>query len=76
MDSRARLTIPDVAEVVVALAFLGGLAKVWYDGLESAAGYSIMNPGATYVWQLFFPLAILVLLGVIYKKATAGGGRA
>ena len=71
---RGRLTIPDLAEALVALAFLGGLAGVFYSGLNSASGYSIFGTGEQYVWQLFMPLAVVVMLAVIYRKATAGGG--
>lgn len=72
--TRGRLTIPDLAEFIFAIAFLGGLATVFYTSLDSAAQY--LSPGAAYVWQLFYPLAALVLLAVVYRKATAGGGGA
>jgi len=69
---RGRLTIPDLAEFVFAIAFLGGLATVFYTSLDSAAPF--LSTGAAYMWQLFYPLAALVLLTVLYRKATAGGG--
>lgn len=71
---RGRLTITDLAGVLVSIAFIGALAPVFYDGLDRAAGYEIFGTGAAYLWQVFMPLAAIVLLGVIYAKASAGGG--
>lgn len=71
-DSRARLTIPDIVEVAVALAFFGGLSSVFFAGLDDAAQY--LSAGEAYAWQLIPPLMALVLLAVVLRKATAGGG--
>lgn len=72
LDTRGRLTIPDLVEILFALAFLGGLAVVFFQGIRRATPH--MSVGATYAWQLFYPVAVLVLLSVVYRKAAAGGG--
>lgn len=72
MSDRGRLTIPDLVEALIALAFLGGLSGVFFAGLDNAAQY--LSPGEAYVWQLIPPVMALVLLAVVLRKATAGGG--
>lgn len=69
-DTRGRLTLPDLAEILAALAILGGLASVFYGSLDNAAQY--LSTGEAYMWQLFFPVAVLVLFAVIMQKARAG----
>lgn len=72
MDRRGRLTLADLAEATVVIAFLGGLASVFFTSLDGAAPY--LSPGEAYLWQLVYPLMAVVLLLVIWRKATAGGG--
>lgn len=72
MDERGRLTLADVAEATVVIAFLGGLASVFFTSLDDAAPY--LSVGEAYLWQLVYPLMAVVLLAVIWRKATAGGG--
>lgn len=70
-ETRARLTIADLMHVVLAVAILGGLAPIYYESLNHAAPH--LTTGGGFLWQLFYPVATLVLFGVIWRKAAAGG---
>lgn len=72
MDARARITLPDVLFLLMSLAFLGALYPVFMDGFRE--NVSIMSTGTAYLLQMVLPLAVLVLLSVIYVKAIAGSG--
>jgi hypothetical protein len=69
-DERARLTLPDLAYVLASIAFLGALYPVFWDSVQGRLGE--LSTGTVYLLQLVLPLALLVLLYVIYIKATAG----
>jgi len=55
---------------LMSLAALGALYPVYYDALNQHVGG--FPTGAAYLFQLFLPLALLVLLSMIFVKATAG----
>lgn len=69
-DHRGRLTVPDVVFVLASVAILGALAPVFYDALRGNTAE--MTTGTLYLFQLIIPFALLVLLSMIYVKATAG----
>jgi hypothetical protein len=69
-DDRARITLPNVVLWLAALAFLGALAPVFYSSLESAVGET--STGALLLYRLLPSLAVLILITVIWRKATAG----
>lgn len=71
MAERARITLPDLVYILFALAFLGALYPVFFEALDMQAPN--MMTGSVYIYQLILPLALLVMLTVIYVKATAGG---
>jgi hypothetical protein len=70
---RARITIPNLLFWLMAMAFLGALAPVFFDALQAAT--SEVGQGTLLMYQLLFPVAILVLIGVIWRTATAGANR-
>lgn len=70
MDDRARVTIGDVVTTLVALAALRGLYPVYRDMLEAHD----IGEGPEALLATLLPLAILVLLGVVYTKAGVGAG--
>lgn len=72
MDRRARLTLPDIVFVTFSIAVLGALVPVWFARFE--ANLSWLSAGEAYVWRLVVPLAVVVLLLGVWRKATAGGG--
>jgi len=67
MDSRARLTLPDVMFVTMSFAFLAALYPVFAESYRSNVG--LLDPGSRLLYQALLPLALLVLLTVIYVKA-------
>jgi hypothetical protein len=69
-DKRGRLTVPDVLFLLMSLAFFAPLTLVFYDGLDMSASY--LGTGTGYLYQLLPPLAILVLLSVVYVKSIGG----
>jgi len=71
--SRARLTIPDVAYLLMSLAILGALYPVWQSGF--VANIDEVSTAAAWLWRLMLPLALLVLFSMIFLKATAGVSR-
>jgi len=73
MDERARLTVPDIAFLLGTVAMVGALYPVFADGYDKMV--SEMDPATAMLWQLFLPLMILVIFGVLYRKAVAGGAR-
>lgn len=72
MDRRARITLPDVLFLLMSLAFLAALYPVFRTFFERNAGE--FSSGAAFIWQLTLPLAILVFLTLMYRKAVAGAG--
>lgn len=70
MDPRARLTIPDVLFILLSVGVLGALYPVFFDLLEQ--NVDSMGTASEWLWQLFLPLAILVLLSVLWVKTTRG----
>ncbi|RDZ65976.1 hypothetical protein C5B90_06410 [Haloferax sp. Atlit-12N] len=70
MGSRGRITVPDVVYTTATLAFVGALAPVFYDGLDANAGQ--LGTGEAFLFQLIGPLLALVLMSVIWFKATRG----
>ncbi|QLD84611.1 hypothetical protein HWV23_02710 [Natronomonas halophila] len=71
-DTRGRLTVPDIAFLTFSIAIVAALYPVFWERLQANVG--VMSTGTAYLFQLILPLAVLVLLGVIFVKATAGGG--
>jgi hypothetical protein len=70
MDQRGRLTVPDIVFITFSLAILGSLYPIFWDRLQANIG--TMSTATAYLFQLVLPLAVLVLLGMVFKKATAG----
>lgn len=68
--TRARITIPDLVYILMSFAALAALYPVYSDFYDSHVGS--MGPGAAWLWQLFLPMAILVIFSVIWLKATQG----
>lgn len=73
MDERARLTMPDVVQLLVGFAFATPLLLVFFDALGSNAG--TMSTGAVWMWRLVPGFLILVILSVIYLTSVGGVGR-
>lgn len=71
MDARARLTVQDVVYSLMSLAFFAVLFTVLADGLEANVGE--LTTGEAYLFQLIAPMAILVLMSVIWVTAVRGG---
>lgn len=69
-DDRARITLPNVVMFLAALAFLGALSPVFYDSLQGSVGQ--VNTGTLLLFRLLPAGAILILITVIWRKATAG----
>jgi len=70
MMDRGRLTVPDIVYITATLAFVGALAPVFYNGLDANAGE--LGTGEAYLFLLIGPLLTLVLMSVIWFKATEG----
>lgn len=71
MDTRARLTIPDVMFLLFSVAILGALFPVFQDLMNKHA--ASMSTGEAYLLQLVLPLIIVVLFSVVFVTAIAGG---
>jgi hypothetical protein len=69
MDQRGRLTLPDVMFVTMSFAFLAALYPVFAESYRFADQF--LAPGSRLLYQAILPLALLVLLTVIYVKAGA-----
>lgn len=69
-DTRGRLTVPDIAFVTFSLAIVAALYPVFWDRFQANLG--VMSTGTAYLFQLILPLLVLVMLGTVYVKATAG----
>jgi hypothetical protein len=67
---RARITIPNLLFWLMAMAFLGALAPVFFEALRAAS--SEAGEGTLLMYRLLFPIAVIVLMGVIWRTATAG----
>lgn len=70
-NTRGRLTIPDIARVVAALAVIGALWPVVSWGLDDQAG--AMSAGESLLFQILLPATICVLLALSYRAALGGG---
>ena len=70
MTDRGRLTLPDLAHFLFAVACLGALAPVFFASLEHNS--SLMGTGELYLWQMVVPVAVLVLFGLIWYKGAGG----
>jgi len=73
MDARARITVPDIVMTVGVLAILGILFPVFASGLSGNLGE--MSTGTIWMFRLLLPMALLVVLGRLFQKATVGGGQ-
>lgn len=71
--NRARITVPDIVISVAVLAILGILFPVMSSGLSDTLGQ--MSTPTEWVFRLFLPLALLVVLQRIWSKAIVGGGQ-
>lgn len=70
MSRRARITVPDLMFTLFSLAALGALYPVFHDHFQ--ANLDVMGTGPEWLWQMVLPMALLVLMSVIYLKATQG----
>lgn len=70
-DRRGRLTIPDLAFLLFSLAALAALWPVLNDGLQSNAAE--ISTGEGYVFTLWLPLAICIMLAMAWRAAVGGG---
>lgn len=70
MGDRGRLTVQDLVYVVMSLGFLAALHPVLMDALESNT--DTISTGPLMLMRLILPLAVLVLLWMIWRKATIG----
>lgn len=73
LHDRARITVPDIVMAVGIVAILGILYPVFSAGLES--NRAIMSTPTLWLLRLMLPMAVLVVLARIFKKATVGGGQ-
>lgn len=73
MDDDARLTIVDVVNVTMAIAFFGALGIVFYEALNEQAAQ--LSQGELLLLQAIPPLFLLVLFSIVWVKATSGGVR-
>jgi hypothetical protein len=69
-SDRARITPVDALFVLVTLAFFAPLFQVFSSGFE--ANLSNIGTGPALILQLLAPMFVIVLLGVVYAKATQG----
>lgn len=69
-DTRGRLTLPDVAFITMSIAVFGALAPVLYTIINDNA--SELTTGQAYLIQIVVPLTVIVIMGVVYRVATAG----
>jgi len=70
MTNRARITLPDVVLLAASLLFAAPLISVFLSELNANAGE--LSVGAAYIWQLLVPVLLLVVLWVIWSRATVG----
>jgi hypothetical protein len=73
MDERGRITVPDVALLLGTFAMVGALYPVFADGFASMQ--SQMDTATVMLFNLMLPLTLLVIFGVMWRKAVAGGAR-
>lgn len=71
-DERARLTIPDLARVLMAIAVFAALWPVVQHGLDNSPG---LSTGEGYLLTLAAPLCLIVLLVLSYRASLGGGAR-
>lgn len=71
MTGRGRLTITSLVYVVLAMASLVALYPAYRMVLSEAAPG--LDAGTVLVFQTVLPVAVLVLLAVIYVEARSGG---
>jgi ABC-type dipeptide/oligopeptide/nickel transport system permease component len=68
--TRARLTVPDVAFLLVSLYILRVLWPVLNSGFINNLGE--LSTATAWLVRLILPLAILMLFSMLWLKATAG----
>lgn len=71
--NRGRLTVPDIAYLLASLAMLAILYPVWNEGFMSHM--SEIDPATAWLFRLMLPLLLLVLLSMLWLKATSGVSR-
>lgn len=71
--TRGRLTVPDVAFLLMALMILRILWPVL--NTEFVNNLSEMNTSTAWLFRLTLPIAILVMFSLLWLKATAGVAR-
>lgn len=69
-SDRARITPVDALFVLVSIAFFAPLFQVFSKGFD--ANLSSIGTGPALILQLLAPMFVIVLLGVVYAKATQG----
>jgi len=70
MTDRGRITLPDVIYLLIGVVLIGILYPVFKSGFISNRGS--MSTGSQYLWLLVLPIALLMLLGLAFRKATRG----
>jgi peptidoglycan biosynthesis protein MviN/MurJ (putative lipid II flippase) len=73
MRDRGRITIPDIIIAVGVLAILGILYPVFATGLEN--NLTEMSTPTVWMFRLMLPMALLVILSRVFRKAIVGGGQ-
>jgi len=73
LGDRGRITVPDIVMAVGVIAILGILYPVFSTGL--ASNRAIMSTPTLWLFRILLPMAVLVVLARIFKKATVGGGQ-
>jgi hypothetical protein len=73
MGDRARITIPDIVITVGVLAILGILYPVFASGLGN--NLTEMSTPTIWMFRLMLPMALLVILSRLFRKAIVGGGQ-
>jgi hypothetical protein len=73
MGDRARITIPDIVITVGVLAILGILYPVFSSGLGN--NLTEMSTPTIWMFRLMLPMALLVILSRLFRKAIVGGGQ-
>lgn len=69
---RARITITDVVYILIALAALSGLWPAYSTVLDKAA--ADLPRGEELLLSTLLPVALLIILAVIYVDARGGAG--
>lgn len=67
---RGRITLPDLMHFLAAMAVLGALWPVAYTLLSTEE--TTIGTGELLLWQSVLPVALIVMLAIIWRKAAGG----